>query len=75
VSGHRCFSYSDRWLDIRTIEKIPHLFHIDFHIRHLDSEFDSIGRKHDALEDLFDDTGNDTFVFGVINVGALEWNG
>lgn len=59
-------------MDRLTIEKIPHLFHIDFHIRYFDSEFDRVGGEGDARENLFDDTGNDTSVFGVINVGSLD---
>jgi hypothetical protein len=55
-----------------TIQQISHFFHVDFHVRDLDCEFHIARGGHDAVKDLADDTGDDTFGFFITDVGTLK---
>lgn len=56
---------------IHTIQQIPDFLHVNFHIRHLDSEFQVAWCSHDTIKDLTNNTRNDTSCVFIVNVSTL----
>ena len=57
--------------DVHTRKEIANPFKIDFHIRHLDDILEVRVGLNDRLEDLFGDTGDETFQILRVDVRTL----
>ena len=57
--------------EVHTRKEVANPFKIDLHIRHLDDILEVGVGLDDRLEDLFGDTGNETFEFRRVDVRAL----